>query len=76
MSSKKIYAIVLAVIGAIGEAYALITINADKTGNFWTGGYTYEPPFTAHEITYISIAVVSAVAVIIGLILLLKNNRK
>lgn len=74
MQNKKIYAIILTVIGIVGEAYALLTINADKTGNFW-GGYTYEPPFSSHEITYIAIAVASAVVIILGLVIFLKSNK-
>ncbi len=73
MTNRKLVPIMLTVIGVIGEAYALLTINADKT-NFW-GGYTYTPPFTSHEITYISIASISAVSVIIGLFLLLSNRK-
>lgn len=74
MQNKKIYAIILTVIGIVGEAYALLTINADKTGNFW-GGYTYEPPFSSHEIAYISIAIVSAIVTILGLVIFLKSNK-
>lgn len=75
MQTKKIYGIIATVIGVIGEAYALVTINADKTGNFW-GGYTYEPPFSSHEITYISIAVISALVIIAGLIMVLKGKSE
>ncbi|MBR3948630.1 MAG: hypothetical protein IKJ70_04415 [Clostridia bacterium] len=77
MKINKIIGILLAVIGAIGEVYALMTINSDKNASILYGRYTYAPPFTDHEITYITIAAVSALLLIVGLIVLfLKKGKK
>ncbi len=77
MKINKILGILLAVIGAIGEVYALMTINSDKNASILYGRYTYAPPFTDHEITYITIAAVSALLLIVGLIVLfLKKGKK
>lgn len=77
MKINKILGILLAVIGAIGEVYALMTINSDKNASILYGRYTYAPPFTDHEITYITIVAVSALLLIVGLIVLfLKKGKK
>lgn len=79
MKISKILGILLTVIGAIGEIYALMTINSDKNASILYGRYTYAAPFTEHEITFITIAAVSAALLVLGLIMLLikkKENNK
>lgn len=76
MKTNKILGILFTVIGAIGETYALMTINADKNASILYGRYTYEPPLTDHEITYIAIAAISAALLIIGLVLLLIKKKE
>ncbi len=72
---NKVLAIILTVLGGIGELYALMTINNDKSGLF---GYTYTAPLTEHEIFFIALAAISAVLLIVGLLGLVakkKNNN-
>ncbi|MGM9670860.1 MAG: hypothetical protein ACI3XD_04715 [Oscillospiraceae bacterium] len=73
MSSGKIAGIIMAIIGAIGDIYAAITIANDTSGWF---GYTYTAPFSQHETTMITIAVVSGILLIAGIFILFSNNRK
>lgn len=70
---NKVLAIILTVLGGIGEIYALMTINSEKNSLF---GYSYTAPFTEHEIFFIALAAVSAVLLIIGLIGLTVKNKK
>lgn len=76
MKVSKIIGIFFAVVGGIGEIYALMTINSDKNASILYGRYTYAPPFTEHEITFITIAAVSAVLLILGLTMLLIKKRE
>ena len=74
MSSGKIAGIIMAIIGAIGDIYAAITIANDTSG--WFSRYTYTAPFSQHETTMITIAVVSGILLIAGIFILFSNNRK
>ncbi len=76
MKINKIFGIIFAVIGAIGEIYALMTIHTDMNASLLYGRYTYASPLTDHEITYIAIAAISAALLIIGLILLLIKKKE
>ena len=76
MKLSKIFGILFTVIGAIGEMYAVMTINTDMNASILYGRYSYAPPFTDHEITYIAIAASSAVLLIVGLILLFVKKEK
>ena len=69
---RRVIGIIFTVVGAIGEIYALMTISNEKSSFF---GYTYSAPFTEHEIMMITIAVVSAIALLIGLIALLVKEK-
>lgn len=70
MKVNKILGILFTVVGAIGEVYALMTINGDKNASILYGRYTYAPPFTEHEIMFITIATASAALLILGLIMI------
>jgi len=65
MSQKKIVGLVLMVLGIIGGVYSAITYANDTSGGWF--GYTYEPPFTNHEIVVIAIAGISIIALIAGI---------
>ena len=69
---NKVLAIILTVLGGIGEVYALMTINSEKNALF---GYSYTAPFTEHEIFFIALAVVSAILLIIGLVGLVAKKK-
>ncbi len=75
MKLSKNWGILLTVIGAIGEIYALMTINSDKNASILYGRYTYAAPFTDYEIMFITIAAVSAALLVLGLIILLIKRR-
>ncbi len=70
---NKVLAIILTVLGGIGEIYSLMTINSDKNALF---GYSYTAPFTEHEIFFIALAVVSAILLVVGLIGLTAKSKK
>lgn len=73
MSSGKVAGFIMAIIGAIGEIYAAITIANDTSGWF---GYTYSAPFSQHETTMITIAVVSGILLVAGILVLFCCSKK
>lgn len=67
---------VILILGIIGGVYSAVTISNDMTPKGLFGiYYTYEAPFEPHEITMIFIAVISVIAIIVGLGLL-GNDKK
>lgn len=66
-STSKIGGAISLFLGIIGCAYAAIVISDDKSKWF---GYNYQSPLTSHEITMITIAIIGAVCVLVGIIIL------
>jgi len=64
--------LVTLVLGIVGTVYSLITISSDMEGNGLMH-YSYSSPFTGHEITMITVLIISIIAAIVGVIILVKK---
>ena len=67
---------IVAALGAVGSVYSLITIQNDMNPrSLWEGAYTYSAPLTSHEITMIALAVVSVIALVAGIVMIVKSKK-
>lgn len=67
---------IVAALGAIGGFYSMITIQNDMhPQNLWDGAYSYKAPLTSHESTMIMLAVASAVALLVGIVMIVRNKK-
>ena len=77
MNTKTIAGIITTVIGAIIGIISAVIISGDLQPKGLLGThYTYESPFTGHEIMMLVLLVASIIAVIVGIFLIIKGKKE
>ncbi len=76
MKNKFISGWICLIGGIILEIFSITTINSDQMPKSLFGQYyTYQPPFSGHELFMIFLAIAAGIAIIAGIILLVGSAR-